>query len=188
MRKLIVIIFVSMLSACASHIASQQPVILDDQSQFVLQPVPAVLAGTGRLEKLQISAPDQDHQLLLQIEIFAQQVKMVGFSLSGLVLFEMKWDPVTGLESHTKVPLGDLRPEVLFAYFQLANWPDTAVQRGARGIQLHSEENSRQFYRDEQLVFSIQTTKQTTLFDHHLQHFQIKIDKIKQWKLDEQLD
>lgn len=177
-HNLVLVLLALTLAACTSIKVVTSPVKLNDHSEYELQAVPPDLQGQATLQQLIVTSNAGQHQLLLQTELYEDQINMVGLSPAGLVLFELSWTEGASLELSSNVPIGDLDPEVILAYYQLSNWPAEDILKGLVGMQLKiSSQTSekREFYRAEQLVFSVEHHVRNSKLVHQLDHYQIEI-------------
>lgn len=186
MRALALLLVCQLLLGCVSQTQQVEEVPLG-RGQYQLQPIPSHLQGQGRLEQLLVTRDNQQHQLLLQIELHARQIKMVGFSAAGLTLFELNWQPFGMIQSHNYVPIDGVPVTQILAYFQLANWPLESLNSGLQGIELNASNNgqTRQFTYHGQAEFSVVKTAQKSVFTHQQQHFTIEINTLKIWPINE---
>lgn len=186
MRALVLLLVCQLILGCASYIQPVDAVNLAS-GQYRLQPIPQNLQGQGRLEQLIITRDDEQHQLLMQIELHDEQLKMVGFSTAGLTLFELTWQPLTAPQSHSYVPIDGLPLTQILAYFQLANWPIDRLHIGLQGLGLNVVEDGqvRRFEYQGQQEFSVIKTAQKSVFEHQQQHFSIEISTLKIWSINE---
>lgn len=178
MKHIVIAILALVLAACASTRSTNLPVKLDEQSYYYLQSTPSEMIGQSILQQLIVSVGEEQHELLLQTELIDEKINMVGLSSSGFVLFELTWDIEHGATVTTNVDMKGIQAEVMLAYFQLSNWPLDTVRLGINEltVKLSPENpNQREFYRNQQLVFSVLHTEQYSQMVHHLNQYQIDI-------------
>ena len=185
---ILVLVFLTlMLSACTSTWRENSPVKLDGYSEYQLQAVPLDLQKLTTLQQLIVTSNTAQHQLLLQTELYADQIKMVGLSPSGLLLFELSWTEGISLELSSNVPIDGLDPDVILAYYQLSNWPAKDIFKGLVGMRLEISSQlgeKREFYRAEQLVFSVEHHGRNTKLVHHLDDYQIEIITLERGQIE----
>ena len=178
LHHLALILLIFMVSACTSIRQANIPVRLGVHSEYQLQSVPLKLQGLATLQQLIVTTSTEQHQLLLQIELYQEQINMVGLSPAGLVLFELSWAKGAGLKLSSKVPLKGLQPEAMLAYYQLSNWPAKDIHRGLVGMQMKISSEAgeiREFYQAGKLVFSVEHQAHSTKLVHQQDHYQIDI-------------
>lgn len=128
MRALIVLAMTAFLNACALT-----PTVNKDVSfefgHYRLQPVPAQLVSRGILEQLDISRDGENHTVLVQTEMSQNSIEMVGLTPSGLELFNVSWSSA-GWVSDYKIATLPIPAERMLAFFQFANWPQDAIEKG----------------------------------------------------------
>lgn len=172
-----------LLSACTSFQKLDKPVLLDKQSQFYLQTVPKELWGQASLQKLQVTTPQEKHELLLQTELLPTQINMVGLSTAGIVLFKLTWSKELGIKISRNILAKDIDAQVMLAYYQLSNWPIEDIQLGLRHLRLRispEDKQQRDFFRDNQLIFSVNHDAKYSFMTHYLDQYKIKIETLKQ--------
>jgi hypothetical protein len=182
LKALFLFFLLCLASACTSIHAPEKPIDLDQHSQYYLQAVPQELWGHTSLQKLRISSPEGKHELLLQTELGAKKINMVGLTPAGLVLFKLSWEVGGALTANTNVLAKGLNAQVMLAYYQLANWPLAAVQTGLvdlRATVMATDKQTRHFYRDDELVFSLVHCQNRSLMTHYLDHYQIEIETLQ---------
>ncbi|WP_158972322.1 DUF3261 domain-containing protein [Paraglaciecola sp. L3A3] len=169
-----------LLNACQLLNISSARVALGENVFYQLQAVPSEFNGLISLQKLTVTREDETHQLLVQTELQNQQINMVGFSQSGLQLFQLSWQQGGALELSTNIMLPDIPAEQLLAYYQLSNWPVAKVKKGLQGIQLKNNDknNSREFLIGQQLIFTVQQNNQQSLMIHYRDKYQITVENI----------
>ncbi len=143
--------------------------------------------GQSSLQKLTVTTPQGNHELLLQTELGSNQINMVGLSAAGLVLFNLTWSDESGLEIKNNLPTKDIEAQVILAYYQLANWPMENIQLGLKNLDLVNspeDQQQRNFFRDNTRIFSMVHTPQYNLMTHYIDHYQIKIETLQQIKVD----
>ena len=91
--------------------------------------------GQASLQKLSITTEKDHHELLLQTELFPEQINMVGLSAAGLVLFKITWSSDSGVKTSSNIMTEGINAQVMLAYYQLANWPIKSVQLGLQDLQ-----------------------------------------------------
>ena len=185
--NLALIILTLTLSACTSTRQVDTLVRLDEYSTYQLQAVPINLQGLTTLQQLIVTTSTEQHQLLLQTELFDNQIKMVGLSPAGLVLFELNWVKGASLELSSNIPMKDLYPELMLAYYQLSNWPAKDVVKGLVGMRLLISSQShekREFYRGKQQVFTVEHHFHSTKLVHQQDRYQIEILTLEQRKIE----
>ncbi|MDU0353033.1 DUF3261 domain-containing protein [Paraglaciecola aquimarina] len=147
----------------------------------MLQPIPTKFDGQVSLQKLTVTGPDTKHVLLVQTELQNNQINMVGFSQSGIQLFQLSWQPNTEVRLTTSIVLPDIQAEQLLAYYQLSNWPEEDIQLGLQGMQLKNKPDKshiRQFFIGQELVFSVTQNKRFNSMLHHRDQYKIEIENI----------
>ncbi len=172
-----------LLNACSSLEKQNKPVFLDQHSQFYLQPVPKELWGHSSLQKLLITTPQDNHELLLQTELLPNQINMVGLSPAGLVLFKLTWSQEAGIQTNTNIMAKGIDAKVMLAYYQLANWPIAVIRLGLQDLLIKlspEDQQTRDFWRGHELVFSVEHKAKHNLMTHYINHYQIKIETISQ--------
>ena len=139
------------------------------------------------IQKLRVTSAEEEHELLLQTELRAAQVTMVGFSTSGLLLFELDWHPDSNVRVKKHVPLESFPFETLIAYYQLSRWPIASIKAGLQGIKAvveHTDIERRQFYQNEMLLFSVKHHASYSTMTHHRDGYQINIETLERKRLD----
>ncbi|MEP1448375.1 MAG: DUF3261 domain-containing protein [Paraglaciecola sp.] len=184
--KLLLLIAAMLLNACSNLHNPNTPIFLDKHSQFNLQPVPKTLWGHASLQKLMITTPQDKHELLLQTELLPNQINMVGLSAAGLVLFKLSWSQEQGIQLKSNILAKDIDARVMLAYYQLANWPIQEIQLGLQNLHINlstNHQHRRDFMRGNALIFSMEHNTNSSLMNHYLDGYQIKIETIKQGKI-----
>ncbi len=185
--KYLILLCILLFNACSSFQELDEHVLLDKHSQFYLQPVPKELWGQASLQKLLITTPQDKHELLLQTELRPNQINMVGLSAAGLVLFKLIWSNEVGLKVDTNILAKGINAQVMLAYYQLANWPLKNIQLGLKDLYVvlsPEDRQKRDFFRGNELVFSVVYTPQHSLMTHYIDHYQIKIETLQQTKVE----
>ncbi|MBU3003480.1 DUF3261 domain-containing protein [Paraglaciecola arctica] len=184
--KILLLIAVMLLNACSSWHNPNTPIFLDKHSQFNLQPVPKALWGRSSLQKLMITTPQDKYELLLQTELLPNQINMVGLSAAGLVLFKLSWSQELGIQLKSNILAKEIDARVMLAYYQLANWPIQESQLGLQNLHINlspKNQQRRDFMRGNALIFSMEHSTNSSLMNHYLDGYQIKIDTLKQGKI-----
>lgn len=168
--------------ACSSIKHPSTAVPLSKGVVYTLQPVPVNMQGKVFLQKLTVTASDNKHQLIVQTELHTKYISMVGFSQSGLQLFELRWQLDEPLEVKKNITLPDIKVEQLLAYYQLSNWPINRVRNGLRGMQLRLENSNldkRHFFVKQQLVFDVTTGDKRSTLIHYKDQYTIEIENLE---------
>ena len=134
--------------------------------------------GQTSLQKLSISTPQDNHELLLQTELLPNQINMVGLSNAGLVLFKLTWTQELGIKTSTNILAKNIKAQVMLAYYQLANWPIKDIQLGLQDLRITlspEDKQKRDFFRNNELIFSIKHGAKHSLMTHYLDRYQINI-------------
>lgn len=185
--KLLLLLFLLLITACSSIEQRGKPVLLDKHSQYYLQTVPKELWGRATLQKLLITTPQDKYELLLQTELRPKQINMVGLSTAGLVLFKLTWSNELGLKLDSNVLAKGINAQVMLAYYQLANWPIHDIQLGLMDIHAAlspEDKQKRLFFRGTELIFTVKHTAQRSVMTHHVDHYQINIETLQQTKIE----
>ena len=171
-----------LIVSCVSLTESNSRVWIDKFSSYSLQPIPNQLKNQSSMQKLKITSVKGKHELILQTEIRSEQINMVGFSSSGLVLFQLHWRVAANVEVDTKINIDGVDAAVLLAYYQLSNWPLEMVASGLTGMHANiSPSNSaeRQFFRQQELVFSLKRAADVTVLEHFRDNYRIEIETLQ---------
>lgn len=185
--KYLVFLCMLLINACSSFQKLDNSVLLDKHSQFYLQAVPKELWGQASLQKLLITTPQDKHELLLQTELLPHQINMVGLTAAGLVLFKLTWSNEVGLKLNTNVLAKGIEAQVMLAYYQLANWPIKDIQLGLKDLHIAlspEDKQKRNFFRGNELIFSVLHTAQHSLMTHYVDHYQIEIETLQQSRIE----
>ncbi|WP_340679958.1 DUF3261 domain-containing protein [Paraglaciecola sp.] len=178
MKHLLLLVMLCVTSACTSIRDPNTPIYLDSHSQYYLQAVPKALWGQATLQKLLITSPEGKHELLLQTELHATHINMVGLTSAGLVLFKLSWSANKGIKANTNILAKGLDAQVMLAYYQLANWPLAAIEAGLVDLHvrlLSTDGQTRNFFRSHELVFSVSHNQDYSLMTHYRDQYQIEI-------------
>lgn len=181
-KKLVIILSFLLVSSCASVKRSSDPVWIDKFSSFALQPVPEELSGRSMMQKLTITSTKGNHELLIQTELLSKQINMVGFSVSGLVLFQLHWQAPSQVIVETKIDIEGVDAAVLLAYFQMSNWPVKEVAFGLKGMEARvspKNDKVRHFFRNQELIFSLTKNSDITLLEHYRDKYRIEIETLE---------
>ena len=156
-------------------------VLLNKDTLYSIQPVPAVFHGYTSLQRLQVITPDNQHELIVQTELQNGRIDMVGFSQSGMQLFHLNWQPNQALAVTRNIALADLPAEQLLAYYQLSNWPLNDIQKGLKGMQIQikqGEHETREFFIKNQLIFSLVKNNLGSTLTHYQDNYTINIQNL----------
>ncbi len=173
----LLVITLYLLSCNTLKLQSNQ-VKLSEQASYFIQAVPDELVGHTSLQKLQVAEQDNQHEFLLQTELAEDSIQMVGFSLSGIELFQLTWrqnDEVVVSK------MSDIPAQQLLAYYQLCNWPLVDIKNGLIGIDVllsNGHSAKREFFESGSLSFSVTQNKHITQLIHHLDNYQITIETL----------
>jgi len=171
-----------LIISCASVVTSSEPVWIDKFTSFTLQSVPRELSGQSTMQRLKIISVKGNHELLVQTELLPEQINMVGFSSSGLVLFQLQWNSTSKIEVETKIDIDGIDAAVLLAYYQLSNWPLDIIATGLNGMEAKVSPNNveqRQYFRQQELVFSLTKKADVTVLEHYRDKYRIEIKTLE---------
>lgn len=185
--KTLLLLCILLINACSSFQKLGKPILLDQHSQFYLQAVPKEMWGQSSLQKLLITSAQDKHELLLQTELLPNQINMVGLTAAGLVLFKLTWSTEIGLQIDTNILAKGIDTQVMLAYYQLANWPVKDIQVGLKNLHIvlsPEDKQKRDFFRGNELIFSVAHTPKHSLMTHYIDHYQIEIEMLKQSKIE----
>ncbi|MEP1383155.1 MAG: DUF3261 domain-containing protein [Paraglaciecola sp.] len=169
------------LFSCSTLNQQSNQVKLSEQASYLIQAVPDELVGRISLQKLQVTEQDNQHEFLLQTELAEDSIQMVGFSLSGIELFQLTWRQNDEVVVSKSIAMSDIPAQQLLAYYQLSNWPLIDIKNGLIGIDiLLSNGNSakREFFESGSLSFSVTQKKHITQLIHHVDNYQITIETL----------
>ncbi|MFT2091846.1 DUF3261 domain-containing protein [Paraglaciecola sp. 2405UD69-4] len=177
--SLICILVISLLVACNTLKFEPTQVTLSKQASYVIQGVPTELIGHTSLQKLQVSENNNIHEFLLQTELQKDSINMVGLSFSGIQLFQLTWQQGQDLIIKKSLGMPDIPAKQLLTYYQLSTWPINSVKKGLVGLTVSANDpNSRQFFENQSLFYSVTTTEKTSTVVHHKNNYQITIETL----------
>lgn len=178
-QTLLIVLCFLWVTSCAIVTKSNQQIKIDKFSRYSLQPVPKGLQGRETMQKLSITSTKGKHELLVQTELLSDQINMVGFSSSGLVLFQLQWNALADIEVATSIKIDGLEPAVLLAYYQLSNWPLESIAIGLEGMEAKispGNPNIRQYFHQQELVFNVTTQEHMSVLEHFRDKYSIEIE------------
>lgn len=152
MRHFLLLPLCILLVACATDPRCPP---LPGGPDYCLQPTTAV-SPFSVLQELRIRRKELDEQLIAQLEVDAEGMRMAGLTPMGQRILEAHFDNQAASASSLAGDKVDARS--LLSLAQLAAWPSDSVRTGLRGNWILEESsNLRRFMRDDQLALEIRT-------------------------------
>jgi len=139
--RVVVLLLLSLLSACSQQIERQTCVPLASKAQYCLSSTAAVLATSPQQDislsqMVSFTHGQENHELLTQLELNPQRMTLVGLAPLGQALFTLVYDGQT-LQSQQSLLLGEqFKAEYLLAMMQLIYWPTEQVNQDLTGGKL----------------------------------------------------
>lgn len=181
MRILISFVIFVVMSACSGVNHYNNGVDLK-YGKYQLQAVPKVLQGTGHVAQILVESERGTEQLLAQIELIEQQIKMVGLSTEGVTLFELIWSQ-GNLSVNSNILAKDIPAVEILTYFQLSTWPNSAIEKGLSGLKLHQnkQQHTLEFTAENELIFNIVKFENQSILTHFKDNYSVKITVLEAW-------
>lgn len=169
------------LFSCSTLKQQSTQVKLSEQASYLIQAVPDELVGHTSLQKLQVTEQNNQHEFLLQTELQRESIQMVGFSLSGIELFQLTWRLNDEVLVSKSIAMSDIPAQQLLAYYQLSRWPISDIENGLKGIEVKITNDNiakRDFFEHGNLSFSVTQNKHISELIHHKDKYQISIQNL----------
>lgn len=175
-----VCLLLSLLSGCVSQSnIDENSVRVSQQGHLRLTTPAAELFGKTFMSHLQVEYGESTHELIMQLELNAQESALVAISPAGLPLFQQSLSADGKVSGQSFVPINDLKPQYIFADIQLVHWPLESLQKALTGLSVvelnQGQGKLRRFSNNQQSVIEIHYLGEQIIFKHLQRHYQITI-------------
>lgn len=174
-----------LLSGCMSRaIVDSTLVSLSQHSHYQLSPPPASMVGQGFLTLVKGRHQQNDYELLIQVELHADSMVMVGTTTTGMSLFEVVWHQHQPAQLQQSMLAKDIEVNYLLADFQLVHWPLALINQQLRNATVEGAADQRLIQHQQQKIIEIDYQPTIINFTHHLRDYQLTLTILQQWNLE----
>ncbi|MBU2979667.1 DUF3261 domain-containing protein [Alteromonas sp. C1M14] len=142
---------------------------------------PASLWGTSRAELLTAYYNNTTKQAVVQTEFSEGRIVIAAFTLSGVPIMTMVWQPTVGTTAKTYFEVENLTPSFIIADLQLALWPEAVLNAHIEGteVAVHLAGDSRAVTQAGKAVVHIKKSGDTIFISHIDKGYEISLETIK---------
>lgn len=170
------------ISACATHVVNVQQVALDDNINYLLQPIPENLMNTGIQTLFKVRQQDEIHQFIMQVEMTQSSLFVSAITPEGLSLFNLDWNlKLNTLNYDNKIAIDPLR---VLAELQFVLWPLSEVAKGLEQAKVKSiTDNHREISSMNGVVYQIKQQGNVSYLNNLKKNYLIEIEELERWQL-----
>jgi len=180
------------VSACATRAINIHRVMLGDNIDYVLQPIPDNLINTGiqalfTVKEIKVKQQGEEKQFLMQVEMTESHLLVSGMTVEGLSLFTLDWHTKLGTLSYdNKIAIEPLR---ILAELQLVLWPLADISQGLEQSKMTIKtQGHREIISGNEVIYQIKQQENISHLLNLKQHYSIVIEELERWQLSAEHD